>query len=81
MSPLAHLLRGAVQTYRYTLRGVIGANCRFEPSCSEYALQALACHGALAGSALSARRILRCNPWNDGGFDPVPPPSRERTAP
>jgi putative membrane protein insertion efficiency factor len=78
---LAHLLRGAVQTYRYTLRGVIGANCRFEPSCSEYALQALACHGALAGSALSARRILRCNPWNDGGFDPVPPPSRERTAP
>jgi putative membrane protein insertion efficiency factor len=81
VSPLAHLLRGAVQTYRYTLRGVIGANCRFEPSCSEYALQALACHGALAGSALSARRILRCNPWNDGGFDPVPPPSRERTAP
>jgi len=77
----AHILRGAVQTYRYTLRGVIGANCRFEPSCSEYALKALACHGALAGSALSARRILRCNPWNDGGFDPVPPPSRERTAP
>ena len=76
----AHILRGAVQTYRYTLRGVIGANCRFEPSCSEYALQALACHGALSGSALSARRILRCHPWNEGGFDPVPPPSRERTA-
>ncbi len=79
MSPAAYALRGVVQTYRYTLRGVIGANCRFEPSCSEYALEALACHGALTGSALSARRILRCNPWNDGGFDPVPPPSRERT--
>ena len=79
MSPAAYALRGVVQTYRYTLRGVIGANCRFEPSCSEYALEALACHGALTGSALSARRILRCNPWNDGGFDPVPPPSRDRT--
>lgn len=79
MSLAVHVLRGVVQTYRYTLRGVIGANCRFEPSCSEYALQALACHGALTGSILSTRRILRCNPWNDGGFDPVPPPSRERT--
>ncbi len=79
MSPAAAILYGAVQTYRYTLRGVIGANCRFEPSCSEYALDALRCHGAVSGAALTTKRILRCHPWNEGGFDPVPPPSRERT--
>ncbi len=68
-------LTGAVCTYQWTLRPVIGANCRFEPSCSHYAIAALRSHGAVHGSALAARRILRCNPWNAGGFDPVP--SRE----
>jgi uncharacterized protein len=68
----ATALTGAVRTYQWTIRPVIGANCRFYPSCSEYAVEALATHGALRGAALSAGRILRCNPWNDGGFDPVP---------
>ncbi|MEJ1977440.1 MAG: membrane protein insertion efficiency factor YidD [Acetobacteraceae bacterium] len=72
MSLAAAALTGAVRTYQWTIRPVIGANCRFYPSCSEYAVEALACHGAFRGAALSARRILRCNPWNEGGFDPVP---------
>ncbi len=71
----ATMLTGAVRTYQWTLRPVIGANCRFEPSCSHYAIEAVARHGAARGTALAARRILRCNPWNAGGFDPVP--SRE----
>jgi putative membrane protein insertion efficiency factor len=65
-------LTGAVRTYQWTIRPLIGANCRFHPSCSEYAVEALAVHGALRGSALAARRILRCNPWTEGGYDPVP---------
>lgn len=63
---------GAVRTYQWTIRPLIGANCRFHPSCSDYAIEALHIHGAFRGSALAARRILRCNPWHEGGFDPVP---------
>jgi putative membrane protein insertion efficiency factor len=82
----ATVLAGAVRTYQLTLRGVIGGHCRFEPSCSHYAIEALHTHGALRGTALATRRILRCNPWNAGGFDPVPAnlsptTSQGRTAP
>lgn len=73
LSPMAWLLRGGVTAYQWTIRPVIGANCRFEPSCSAYAKDALSAHGAARGSWLAARRILRCNPWNEGGYDPVPP--------
>jgi len=73
MSPAAWLLTGAVRTYQLTLRPVIGANCRFHPHCSAYAIEAIATHGAARGSALAAWRVLRCNPWNEGGYDPVPP--------
>jgi hypothetical protein len=73
ISPMAWLLRGGVTAYQWTLRPVIGANCRFEPSCSAYAKDALTRHGAAKGSLLAAWRILRCNPWNEGGYDPVPP--------
>ncbi len=62
-----------VRLYQWTLRPFIGAHCRYEPSCSHYAVQALERHGALRGSALAARRVLRCNPWTAGGLDPVPP--------
>ncbi len=74
MTPAAVALRGAVLAYQWTLRPVLGPNCRFHPGCSDYALEALRCHGALHGSALAAKRVLRCNPWNEGGFDPVPKP-------
>ena len=67
-------LTGAVRTYQWTLRPLIGANCRFHPGCSEYAVEAIAAHGALRGTGLAARRILRCNPWTEGGYDPVPNP-------
>jgi len=67
----ALVLRGAVRAYQYAIRPVIGCNCRFHPHCSDYALEALREHGALRGSYLAARRILRCNPWHPGGYDPV----------
>jgi hypothetical protein len=85
MSPLAAVLAAAVRAYQLVLRPVIGAHCRFEPSCSRYAVQALGRHGAVRGSWLAAARILRCNPWHPGGYDPVPPRrsphSPRRTAP
>jgi len=74
-TPIARVLSAGVVTYQWTLRPFIGAQCRHEPSCSHYALEALARHGAARGSLLTARRILRCNPWNPGGYDPVPPAS------
>ena len=73
MTAAAAILSGAVRGYQLLLRPVLGASCRFEPSCSHYAIGALRTHGALVGTALSARRILRCNPWHPGGIDPVPP--------
>ncbi len=65
-------LMGLVKAYRLLLSPSLGSNCRFEPSCSRYALGALERHGALAGSYLTLRRIGRCHPWCDGGSDPVP---------
>lgn len=61
-----------VHLYRFTLSPWLGSACRFEPTCSRYTVDALDRHGALAGSYLAARRVLRCHPWCDGGFDPVP---------
>jgi uncharacterized protein len=69
----AQLGIGAVRVYQWTLRPIIGSHCRFWPSCSEYAVEALRVHGALTGTAMAAKRILRCNPWHEGGVDPVPP--------
>lgn len=66
------LLIALVRTYQWTLRPLIGAQCRFQPSCSEYAVAALRSHGPARGAALAAWRILRCNPWHAGGWDPVP---------
>jgi len=67
------LLVGLIQIYRYTLSPYLGRQCRFEPSCSMYALEALHTHGAARGSWLAARRLCRCHPFHPGGYDPVPP--------
>jgi len=63
---------GVVRVYQWTVRPLIGAHCRFWPSCSDYAVEALRTHGAARGTVMAAKRILRCNPWNEGGVDPVP---------
>ena len=66
------LLLAALRTYQYLLRPMLGANCRFYPSCSDYAREAVERHGAWRGSWLAARRLSRCHPWHPGGHDPVP---------
>ena len=68
------VLISLVRIYRYGVSPLLGSNCRFYPSCSCYAQEALERHGAVRGAYLSARRILRCHPWHPGGYDPVPPP-------
>jgi putative membrane protein insertion efficiency factor len=67
-SVLLALLRG----YQYALRPMLGSNCRFAPSCSDYALEAIERHGALKGVWLAMRRVVRCHPYHPGGYDPVP---------
>ena len=66
------VLSGAIRLYRLLLSPWWGSQCRFHPTCSQFALQALERHGALKGSWLAARRVARCHPWHAGGFDPVP---------
>lgn len=69
---IARMLIALVRGYRYFLSPWWGAQCRFSPTCSQYAIEALSRHGAWKGSALAVRRLLRCHPWHAGGFDPVP---------
>lgn len=65
-------LIGVLRVYRLLLSPWLGNQCRFEPTCSLFAIAALERHGAAGGSYLALRRVLRCHPWCDGGFDPVP---------
>jgi putative membrane protein insertion efficiency factor len=67
-------VRGALGAYKLTLSPLIGPRCRFVPTCSEYAAQALISHGPVRGGALALRRLCRCHPWSAGGYDPPPPP-------
>ena len=73
---LARLLVLVVTGYRRGISPLLGPHCRFAPSCSAYAVEALQRHGALRGSWLAARRIARCHPFSPGGHDPVPPVRR-----
>lgn len=75
------VLVGLVVAYRTLVSPLLGPRCRFHPSCSTYALEALHVHGAAKGSALAGWRLLRCNPWNAGGVDRVPEPGRWRPEP
>lgn len=67
------LLIGLFRLWQIVFRPVLGSNCRFHPSCSDYAVGAVREYGAVRGGWLAFRRILRCNPWHPGGYDPVPP--------
>jgi hypothetical protein len=69
---IARALALMVRAYQWLIRPLIGPRCRFYPTCSEYAIEALRRHGAIRGSLLTARRLCRCHPYNPGGFDPVP---------
>ncbi|ACV37700.1 membrane protein insertion efficiency factor YidD [Accumulibacter sp.] len=69
---MKQLLLALLGFYRYAISPMLGRRCRFFPSCSEYAAEAVEKHGAVRGSCLSVRRLFRCHPWNPGGFDPVP---------
>lgn len=75
MSLAARLLSLPVYAWRWLLSPVLPAACRFTPTCSAYAAEALRSHGALHGGRLAVWRLCRCHPWGGSGFDPVPPPS------
>jgi len=75
------LLVSAIRLYRLTISPLLGPRCRFYPSCSQYALEAIQKHGTIRGVALALVRVARCHPWHPGGVDLVPdrvPPSVER---
>ncbi|MEN3269231.1 membrane protein insertion efficiency factor YidD [Pseudonocardia sp.] len=72
-SPVARLLVGLLHVYQRWISPALPPTCRFYPTCSAYAIEALQVHGVLRGSWLTIRRLLRCAPWHPGGIDPVPP--------
>lgn len=77
MSIVARIMLGMIAVYRRYVSPMLGPRCRFYPSCSCYAADAVRMHGAARGSWLAARRLLRCHPFHPGGFDPVPEPLAE----
>ena len=80
VGPIVVGLTAAIRAYRYVISPMLGPTCRFYPSCSCYAEEALQQHGALRGSYLTVRRLLRCHPWHEGGYDPVPPATTNNEA-
>ena len=69
---MSRLLLAALRGYRFLLSPWWGGQCRFTPTCSEYALDAIHEHGSVRGTWLAMRRVSKCHPWHQGGFDPVP---------
>jgi putative membrane protein insertion efficiency factor len=78
---LNRMLRGVIRLYQLVLSPILPPSCRYLPSCSDYAIEALASHGVVAGLWLAARRLARCHPWGGSGYDPVPPAARRRRRP
>jgi hypothetical protein len=66
------VIKASIRGYQYAFRPWLGHHCRFFPTCSDYALEAVERHGPARGSWLAARRVSRCHPWHPGGYDPVP---------
>jgi putative membrane protein insertion efficiency factor len=73
MGMMGRVLVGGIRLYQILLSPVLGASCRFVPTCSAYGIEAIRLHGAWRGGLLTARRISRCHPWGGHGHDPVPP--------
>lgn len=73
---MKYLLIAIIRFYQLAISPMLGSNCRFYPTCSHYAKQAIEQHGAFKGTWLAVRRIGRCNPWHEGGVDLVPEPHR-----
>ena len=71
-NPVKHVLIALLKVYRLVVSPLYGNVCRYYPSCSAYALRAVEVHGAVRGTWLAGRRLLRCHPWTPGGYDPVP---------
>ncbi len=69
---MRHVATFLIRLYQWTLSPLLGPRCRFYPSCSQYALEAITRFGVLRGGGLAVLRLLRCHPWHSGGFDPVP---------
>lgn len=69
-----------LRAYQLAISPLVGPSCRFYPSCSNYAIEAVRTHGALRGAWLALRRVGRCHPWCEGGYDPVPPTANHSTA-
>lgn len=76
---MKYLLIALLKAYRFAISPLYGQVCRYHPSCSAYALEAVQVHGSIRGSWLAVRRLGRCHPWAAGGLDPVPPRTRRRT--
>ena len=69
---MRHLLLMLIKFYQLFISPILGSNCRFQPTCSQYSYDAIQAHGFFKGLSLSLKRIGKCHPWHDGGFDPVP---------
>lgn len=77
---MKHVLIWLLKGYRFAISPLYGQVCRYHPTCSAYALEAVQTHGALRGTWLAARRVARCHPWAAGGLDPVPPTKNRRSS-
>jgi len=72
MNPVRGLMVGLIYGYRYLISPILPTSCRYQPTCSGYALEALSHYGALKGGLIALKRVLRCHPWGGAGYDPVP---------
>ena len=69
---MKHMLLLLLRAYKYFISPLLGQNCRFFPSCADYASESIAKHGGLKGAVLASQRLCKCHPWHAGGWDPVP---------
>ena len=79
-NPVTWIFRGLIKGYQWFISPILPGSCRFYPTCSSYALEAIDQHGPFKGVWLGVKRIVRCHPWNDGGIDPVPAKAHKHTS-